>query len=714
MSGGNSIGASVASTLELAPGTSSGHLVFGTLDGIGGDFVKFADITIDAGAAWYLASDNSLAHGAVLDNAGTLQVAGSLGNAGSISGFVGVLDTGTLSNAATGVISSQYNAVGFAGGAASFANAGIVTANNIAVDLALGGTVSNQAHAAIVAGATANGAVFINGRVGSIANAGTISGGGGLGVDLTASGMVTNPAGGVIYGATRGVEISGFTTTATAGVSNAGTIGGGSGAGVGVSMAASGYVSNTGTGLISAHTAVYFGGLPGTVVNAATIAGGFGVQMRAGGWLTNLGSGIIQAGDQNAIYVSGFAGTVSNAGSIGNSGSNYSAIYFRSGGSVDNAAGGVIASTYHAIDAAHASLAVSNAGTIANTNSAYSAIALDDGGSVVNAAGGTIVSGYHGIYISGGGTITNAGTIGVTGVNTIAIDLVGGFANRVVADPGAVFAGAVQGGNFVGGGAVSVLELAPGAGTLAGIGPDFQNFGSIQFDPGAAWTIAGSTAGLAGGETIGGFTNGQTIELVGVSETIGAFAGGTLSLTGTDALDLLLPGSFNAAQFHAATTAGNTDISVACFVAGARILTDAGEVEVERLRPGARVVSLLHRKLLPVVWIGCRKLSAARPVRVRADAFGAGRPHRDLWLSPDHAVFVDGALVPVRLLVNGASIAQHPRDEVFYYHVELAEHGVLLAEGLPAESYLDTGNRSAFANRGAVVRPPREKEPACR
>jgi hypothetical protein len=108
--------------------------------------------------------------------------------------------------------------------------------------------------------------------------------------------------------------------------------------------------------------------------------------------------------------------------------------------------------------------------------------------------------------------------------------------------------------------------------------------------------------------------------------------------------------------------------------------------------------------LLPIKWIGHRTLREAWPVRVCAGAFGAGVPHRDLWLSPDHAVFVDGVLVPVRYLVNDATIAQERRDEVTYYHVELAEHGVLLANGMAAESYLDTGNRSDFANGGTAVR----------
>jgi hypothetical protein len=97
------------------------------------------------------------------------------------------------------------------------------------------------------------------------------------------------------------------------------------------------------------------------------------------------------------------------------------------------------------------------------------------------------------------------------------------------------------------------------------------------------------------------------------------------------------------------------------------------------------------------------------PVRVRAGAFGPGRPHRDLVLSPDHAVH--GAalaggpdvLVPVRYLLNGLTIAQEKAASVTWFHVELDRHAVLLAEGLPVESYLDTGNRAAFANGGGAT-----------
>jgi hypothetical protein len=106
----------------------------------------------------------------------------------------------------------------------------------------------------------------------------------------------------------------------------------------------------------------------------------------------------------------------------------------------------------------------------------------------------------------------------------------------------------------------------------------------------------------------------------------------------------------------------------------------------------------------PIIWLGSRVVHCARhprpetvwPVRIARGAFGESAPARDLYLSPDHAVFVNGVLVPAKLLINGTSITRVKRHSVTYYHVELPDHAVILAEGLPVESYLDTGDRTNF------------------
>ncbi len=143
----------------------------------------------------------------------------------------------------------------------------------------------------------------------------------------------------------------------------------------------------------------------------------------------------------------------------------------------------------------------------------------------------------------------------------------------------------------------------------------------------------------------------------------------------------------------------------ACFVAGTRIRTPRGLCPIERLAIGDTVLTATGRTA-PVRWIGHRSVDVARhprpetvtPLCIRAGAFAPGQPERDLLLSPDHAVFADGELIPVRYLANGATIAPQPRRHVAYYHVELDRHDVLLADDLACESYLDTGNRGAFDN----------------
>ena len=154
-----------------------------------------------------------------------------------------------------------------------------------------------------------------------------------------------------------------------------------------------------------------------------------------------------------------------------------------------------------------------------------------------------------------------------------------------------------------------------------------------------------------------------------------------------------------------------TPFDAPCFTRGTMILTPDGEKPVEALRPGQLVVTQVDGVAIPraVKWVGHRRFDLTRhpradavaPIRIERDAFADNVPHRDLLLSPDHAVFVDGKLICVRQLVNGSTIRwERGWTAVDYYHVQLDRHDILLAEGLTVESYLDTGNRAFFANSG--------------
>lgn len=147
------------------------------------------------------------------------------------------------------------------------------------------------------------------------------------------------------------------------------------------------------------------------------------------------------------------------------------------------------------------------------------------------------------------------------------------------------------------------------------------------------------------------------------------------------------------------------DDEVACFCAGTRIMTAVGEKPVESLRIGDHVRSA-SGALVPIVWMGERYIDCSRgkaaskaPIRISANAFALGQPRRDLLLSPDHAIFAEGVLIPIRHLVNGTTVRWQAARVVHYLHIELPAHDLLLAEGLTVESYLDTGNRAQFEVR---------------
>lgn len=167
----------------------------------------------------------------------------------------------------------------------------------------------------------------------------------------------------------------------------------------------------------------------------------------------------------------------------------------------------------------------------------------------------------------------------------------------------------------------------------------------------------------------------------------GAGAGGTITVYGA-----------TVAEVKAA-------IDVACLARGTRVATPSGSQPVETLAIGD-FVETIDGVAKPIRWIGRRAFAGAflqgnekaMPVSIAAGAFGKA-PTRELLVSPDHAVQVGNVLVPAKLLVNGSTIRQrNDLDLVEYFHLEFETGEVILTEGLPTESYVETSNRNMFAN----------------
>jgi hypothetical protein len=145
-----------------------------------------------------------------------------------------------------------------------------------------------------------------------------------------------------------------------------------------------------------------------------------------------------------------------------------------------------------------------------------------------------------------------------------------------------------------------------------------------------------------------------------------------------------------------------------CFLRGTSILTSHGEAPVEKLAVGDLVVTSKGMPL-PVKWIGQQHFEkdagstwqkTVLPVRVSRFALDGCTPHADLYLSPNHALLIDGVLIPAIYLVNGASIVQampEGVEEIEYFHIELETHEVIFAEGATAETLLVMNDREAFA-----------------
>jgi hypothetical protein len=619
-----------------------------------------------------------------------------------LSGAGTALNTGTIIASSNGVYMGKDG--GTLAGFVSNAATGVIS-GNVAVDLYTpGATVIN---AGTVFGGS-NG-VFIYGEGGYIQNSGSIIGtGAGTpasadGIFLEGSDFIVNGASNVTNAVISGTGLSfgidiikpfGSTIASIATVVNYGTIRGGSNPGIG--LAAGTIINGTALDTLALVTGIVDPGANALVSNFGTING----NGQIGPALEDYGTGIVLNGATNdtaALIESTAVNNVSlgrnqtliNYGTI--AGGVFNGIYAQSG-TLSNAATGVVIG-----------------GKVGAQVAGYGAETVTNAGLILGTIGLKAVASY-----SYNDVFTNSGTIAsILGNVGTAIAFARGN-DLLIDDPGAVFIGTVSGGA-----GKNTLELAAGSGSITGIGSQFIQFGSINFDTGGTWSAEGDVAGLAAAQTINGFAAGDTIILDGFSEnsyTYVSNAGLELN-NGASIVTLGITGPFGNTDFAVTTTPNNTTISLSppCFAEGTRILTETGETRVEDLKLGDHLI-LANGEICPITWIGKRRIGLTRhprpetvqPIRIAAGALADGLPARDLILSPDHALYLENHLIPAKALLNGHSIAQLNRLSISYYHIEVTHHAVLLAEGTPAETYLETGNRQAFENssEAAIILHP--------
>ncbi len=306
---------------------------------------------------------------------------------------------------------------------------------------------------------------------------------------------------------------------------------------------------------------------------------------------------------------------------------------------------------------------------------------------------------------------------------------------------------------------LGIVDLG-GALTISGAGTDVTTFllanalgGNITVDNGATFDVAGAALGFGANINIG--ADGTLVEggtslnflspinftgadgnldlqnLAGFSQTESPITGFQLGDTitvytpingasynsSTDTLSLtenghavgslsLLGIGLDAGFTVTPNGSGGYEIAVACFLPGTRILTERGEVAIEHIAIGDRVVTL-SGEAKPVKWIGRRSYSASvvagephvAPVLIRQNALADGLPRRDLYLSPCHAMYVDGVLIESAHLINGVSVLRSSVDaQVEYYNLEFEDHEVIFAEGAAAETGCSRGNRVVYDN----------------
>ncbi|WP_296713372.1 Hint domain-containing protein [Rhodoblastus sp.] len=415
----------------------------------------------------------------------------------------------------------------------------------------------------------------------------------------------------------------------------------------------------------------------------ATIEGQGAINAGGGFLLNGSGSATIQAGTASTGGTLDVTGAIASNIQLGFANTTVTSVLKLESTSTINSAIAITSATQTLEIGATASLTLGIGESITNGT-----IKLD-GGSLTDTTGFAIGAGAK---IIGTGTVTGpisgSGTITASGGN---LTLTGSITSSGTAAS-----------LVVGNGSTLTLTSTYGIGT-SGAAPTltFQGTGDV-FQAVNAQYYAISLG------TISGFAAGDLIKIhsIGTGDTL-TYSGNTITIhNGGTTQTFTFDSSVTASQITL-TQSGTVDtLQIICFMAGTLIRTPEGEVAVETLKRGD-LVETTTGAVKPITWLGRQTVSSrfadpvrSWPIRILAGALGENVPARDLLVSPDHALLVGGALVHAGALVNGSSIqrlASVPNGFV-YYHVELDDHSLILAENVPAETFIDNVDRMHFDN----------------
>lgn len=505
------------------------------------------------------------------------------------------------------------------------------------------------------------------------------------------TGLLVDDAGEAILGPAAFVSLAGDVTLGDAG--GAGTL-----VVLGDAVSASGNVT--------VASAAGADGSTLAILGAMSIAGTLNIGLAAAGMVQLAGSldtGPVSVGSEGAVRAFGTAqaalgGLTSNGTIMLTGAAGIDAAYVRNIGLLELGGTAVLDVAGLAMDAAAGSVSIGG-GAVLEAATFTGLGGLDDAGLLT-----------AGVSIAVGATMLDGGTLAapllrVTGMLS---------GQGVLAAASVINSGTIE----AAGGRLLIAGNMADAGLVEiGTGAILEAGGTIGVRPvvfeGADGELVLDDAAAAQSFSVSGMVAGDAVDLVGIRTSqvsIGASGAGViLNNQGSVARQFTLQqsGTLQPGITVVSDGSGGALLTVGgvlpCFARGTGILSPHGYRPVESLRPNDPVITA-NGERRPVRWIGWRTLDlgpaaqrAARPVLVKPNAFGPGRPAKLLRLSPSHCVYVRGVLVPVAQLVNGATILHDTAAQAAtYFHIELDRHDIVLADGLECESYFDDGNRAAM------------------